>query len=94
MKSNLKALALLILENVEKLEADCEQRGIEVPSLDEPFVPGSDITSKGSDPVIVDAIATVTNAALQLVHTIRPAMLNLMEPLGGVGLLLLFLVFH
>ncbi|KLO09946.1 S-adenosyl-L-methionine-dependent methyltransferase [Schizopora paradoxa] len=70
MKSSLKALAQLILHNVEILEADCEKRGIDVPSLEDVFTPGSDIINE--DPAVLKASHELTSAAYELANIVRP----------------------
>lgn len=67
----LTSLAKLILKNCETLDASCAERGIDVPSLDCPYVPGSDVANQ--DPAVVDAMLTITSATLQLLTTVRPA---------------------
>ncbi len=45
MKSTIRALAEFILQNVDVIEEALEKRGASVPSLDDPFTPGSDIAN-------------------------------------------------
>ncbi|KLO11773.1 S-adenosyl-L-methionine-dependent methyltransferase [Schizopora paradoxa] len=81
--TSLTTLAQLILKNCEALDASCVARGIAVPSLDDlAYTPGSDVANH--DPAVGEAIRTVTNAALQLLSTVRPTPLVLYSlALGG-----------
>lgn len=88
MKSTLKALAQLILQNVEVLEADCEKRGIDVPSLEDVYSFGSDISSE--DPAVNKAAHEITSAAFELANIVRPAHHSLFYLAGGVCIMFIF----
>ncbi|KLO10090.1 S-adenosyl-L-methionine-dependent methyltransferase [Schizopora paradoxa] len=79
--SPLKALAELILSNVNALEKSCEERGVAVPSLDGPFIPGTDIMN--ADPMVVKKINDINSAASQLMNMIRPAPANVLAAVSG-----------
>lgn len=83
MKSLIRALAELILENIDVLEADCAGRDIEVPSLQEPFKPGTGFALDKPD--VRKASSVVVAAAQQLIHTVRPPQVNLLTTAYGVS---------
>lgn len=83
MKSSIRALAELIIENVDVLEADCAGRGVEVPSLLEPFTPGSGFAM--DKPEVRKATSVIAAAAQQLVQTVRPPQMNLITTSYGVS---------
>ncbi|KLO13212.1 S-adenosyl-L-methionine-dependent methyltransferase [Schizopora paradoxa] len=68
-KSTIRALAELILQNVDALEEALEKRGASVPSLDDPFTPGSDIAN--GQPELMATTELTVRAASQLIQTIR-----------------------
>ena len=81
--TSLTTLAQLILKNCEALDASCAERGIAVPSLDDSsYIPGSDVANH--DPAVGEAIRTITNAALQLLNTVRPSPIVLYSLVLGV----------
>ena len=81
--SPLKALAEMILSNVNALEKNCEERGVAVPSLDGPFIPGTDIMNTA--PLVVKRINDINSAASQLMNMIRPAPVRVLAAVSGVG---------
>jgi len=83
--SSLKALAELILKNVDVLESDLAKRGVTAPSLDEVFTPGSDFTTSSQE--VLQAADTACHAALQLVQTIRTPALSLLQTSFGVSII-------
>lgn len=83
MKSSIRALAELILENIDVLEADCAQRNAEVPSLQEPFESGSSFAT--DKPEVRKASSVIAAAAQQLVQTVRAPEVNLITTAYGVS---------
>ncbi|KLO13187.1 O-methyltransferase [Schizopora paradoxa] len=69
MKSSIRALAELILKNVDTIEEALNKRQATVPSLDDPFTPESDITY--GDPDLMATTELTVRAASQLIQTIR-----------------------
>ncbi|KAL0952694.1 hypothetical protein HGRIS_006932 [Hohenbuehelia grisea] len=67
MTISLKALAQLILANVETLESACAKHGTDYPSLDDPFAP----SALNADPVAANASRVIVGAAAQLIATVR-----------------------
>ncbi len=86
MKSTLKALAQLILRNVEVLEADCEKRGLDIPNLEDVYTFGSDILNAG-DPEVIKASHEISSAALELANIVRPAHHSLFLLATGVRIM-------
>ncbi|KAL0952687.1 hypothetical protein HGRIS_006926 [Hohenbuehelia grisea] len=80
MASALKALAQLILSNVERLESVCEKHGTDHPSLDTPFVP----SALDADPVALEASRQIVGAAAQLLATVRQPMEVLQDYCSGM----------
>ncbi|KAL0952690.1 hypothetical protein HGRIS_006929 [Hohenbuehelia grisea] len=67
MTSTLKALAQLILSNVETLESAAAKHGIDYPSLEADFAP----SALNADPVAANASRVIVGAAAQLIATVR-----------------------
>lgn len=70
MKSSIRALAEFILQNVDTIEDALEKRGASVPSLDDPFTPGSDIAN--GQPELMATTELTVRAASQLAQILRP----------------------
>ncbi len=66
MKSSIRALAEFILQNVDTIEEALEKRGAAVPSLDDPFTPGSDIAN--GQPELMATTELTVRAASQLIQ--------------------------
>ena len=62
MTTSLKTLAHLILKNCEILDDSCAERGVPVPSLDEPYAPGSDGATV-DDPAAAEAMMVIASTA-------------------------------
>lgn len=77
MKSALKSLAELILQNVDVLEASLKKRGANVPSLDEPAIPGPDVTN--GDPELMATNDITCRGAWQILNILRPPQLTLLQ---------------
>ena len=75
MTSTIRALAELILQNIGPLEADCARRGVEAPSMKEPFKPGSEFSLNDVD--VQKASTVIVAAAQQLINTVQPPQVNL-----------------
>ncbi|KII89666.1 hypothetical protein PLICRDRAFT_108610 [Plicaturopsis crispa FD-325 SS-3] len=69
--TTMASLAKLISESVTKIETNCAQRGVQLPTLDDPFSPESE--APRNDPEILDATAKIVAAAAQLIALVRPA---------------------
>ncbi len=69
MKSTIRALAEFILQNIDTIEGALDKRGASVPSLDDPFTPGSDIAN--GQPELMATTEMTVRAAFQLIQTIR-----------------------
>ncbi len=83
MKSSIRALAELVLQNIDALEADCARRGAEVPSLQDPYQVGSDFTLE--DAGVQKASAIIVAAAQQLIQTIQTPQVNLLTSAYAVS---------
>ncbi len=92
MKSSIRALAELILENIDVLEADCAGRDVEVPSLQEPFKPGTGFAM--DKPEVRRATFVVVAAAQQLVQTVRPPQVNLLTTAYEVSCPVLYTIIN
>lgn len=75
MKSTIRALAELVLQNIDALEADCSRRGVEAPSLRDPYKPGSEFSLNDID--VQKASTVIVAAAQQLINTVQPPQVNL-----------------
>ncbi len=69
MKSTLKALAQLILQNVDVLDASIQTSGGKEPSLNDPYNPKTDYPYH--DPAVLRASDVISAAAVQLLQTVR-----------------------
>ena len=76
MKSSIRALAELVLEYIDALEADCARRGAEVPSLLDPYTPGSEFTLEDAN--VQRASTVIVAAAQQLIQTVQNPQVNLL----------------
>jgi len=76
MKSSIRALAELVLQNIDALEADCARRGAEVPSLQDPYQLGTDFTLE--DAGVQKASTIIVAAAQQLIQTVQTPQVNLL----------------
>lgn len=83
MKSTLKALVEIISQNIDVLDDALEKRGAAVPSLDEPFTPGSDVAN--GQPELMVTADLACRAALQLVQIIRLPQLTLLQDAVSVS---------
>ncbi len=83
MSYTLRSFAEIILKNCDVLDAALEKRGVPVPSLDEPFTPGSDVTN--GDPQLLATADLACRAALQLVQIIRVPQLTILQDAISVG---------
>lgn len=83
MKSSIRALAELILANIDVLEADCAERHADVPSLQEPFETGTGFTT--DKPEVRRASSVIAAAAQQLVQAVRAPEVNLMSTAYAVS---------
>ncbi|KLO09769.1 O-methyltransferase, partial [Schizopora paradoxa] len=77
MKSTLKSLAEIIMQNVDALDAALAKRGAVAPSLDEPFTPGSDVTNGQRELMVTADFAC--RAAMQLAQILRVPQLTLIQ---------------
>ena len=85
MKSSIRALAELVLDNIDVLEADCARRGADIPSLQDPYKAGTEFTL--DDPDVQNASTIIIAAAQQLIQTIQNPQVNLLMTAYSVGLL-------
>ncbi|KAL0952686.1 hypothetical protein HGRIS_006925 [Hohenbuehelia grisea] len=76
----LKALAQLIISNVETIESTCQSKGTEFPSLDDLFEP----SVLDAHPAILGASRQIVAAAAQIIATVRPPMELLSEHATGM----------
>ncbi|KLO06094.1 S-adenosyl-L-methionine-dependent methyltransferase [Schizopora paradoxa] len=76
MKSSIRALAELVLKNIDVLEADCAKRGVQEPSLLDPYEPGSEFTV--DDGNVQRASTIIVAAAQQLIQTVQSPQTNLL----------------
>jgi len=76
MKSSIRALAELVLQNIDALEADCARRGADVPSLQDPYIVGTEFTL--GDTHVQKASTIIVAAAQQLIQTIQTPQVNLL----------------
>ena len=68
-KSSIRALAELILQNIDTIEDALDKRQASVPSLDDPFTPVSDIANW--EPELMATTELTVRAASQLIQTLR-----------------------
>ena len=71
MTSKLRALADLIVQQVDIIEATCAEQNVDLPSLDQPFSPESEVAR--NDVRISKAITLLNSAANQIGLETRPA---------------------
>lgn len=76
MKSSIRALAELVLQNIDTLEADCARRGADIPSLQDPYKAGTEFTLEDAD--VQNASTIIIAAAQQLIQTIQSPQVNLL----------------
>ncbi len=77
MKSTIKALAELILQNVDVLDASINASGGKEPTLDEPYNPETGYPFH--DPEVIKASDVIGAAAMQLLQTVRPPQMCLIS---------------
>lgn len=77
MSFTLRSLAEIILKNCDVLDDALEKRGVQVPSLDDPYTFGSDVTD--NDPQLLATADLACRAALQLVQIIRVPQLTILQ---------------
>ncbi|KII87317.1 hypothetical protein PLICRDRAFT_699701 [Plicaturopsis crispa FD-325 SS-3] len=65
------SLVNLISESANKIERNCAQRGVDLPTLDDPFTPESELPRL--DPDVLEATSLIVTAAAQLIALVRPA---------------------
>ncbi|OCH90318.1 S-adenosyl-L-methionine-dependent methyltransferase [Obba rivulosa] len=65
----LRALQQIIATSIDRIEESCKSRGLDFPSLDEPFTPENDAAR--ADPVVQEASTLLAAAAHQLVATVQ-----------------------
>ncbi|KAF8509859.1 O-methyltransferase-domain-containing protein [Hysterangium stoloniferum] len=70
MTSPMNQLTDLLVASVKRIEGVCAARGVDFPSLEDPFTPESEQIR--ADPVISEASSTLLAAALHLVALVRP----------------------
>ncbi|KII89673.1 hypothetical protein PLICRDRAFT_560195 [Plicaturopsis crispa FD-325 SS-3] len=68
-------LAKLISDSVSKIDSACQKRGVQLPTLDDPFTPESE--SPRNDPDISEAASDIIAAAAHLIAIVRPAPITL-----------------
>ena len=71
MTSKLRALADLIVQQVDIIEATCAEQNFDLPSLDQPFTPESEVAR--NDVRISKATTLLNSAANQIGLETRPA---------------------
>ncbi len=76
MKTTIRALAELVLQNIDALEADCTVATPKVPSLQDPYAIGTDFTLEDAD--VQKASTVIVAAAQQLIQTIQTPQVNLL----------------
>ena len=76
MKSSIRALAELVLKNIDVLEDDCARRGAEIPSLQEPYKAGMEFSFEDAD--VQRASTVIVAAAQQLIQTVQSPQVNLL----------------
>ena len=81
-RTPLRDLTELILRSVDTIESSCERRGVDLPSLDEPFTPESEAFR--ADPDVLAAIQVLTSAAYQLLQVGRSPHISLLYEATGV----------
>ncbi|KII89667.1 hypothetical protein PLICRDRAFT_559932 [Plicaturopsis crispa FD-325 SS-3] len=74
--ATLRSLIQLMSDSVANIEVNCAQRGVQLPSLDEPF--SADSEAPRSDPSIAEAASIAIAAAAQLIAILRPAPVTLL----------------
>lgn len=67
--SGLRALLAVISKSIDTIEESCRARGLNFPSLDEPFTVESDAAR--TDPTVQEASTLIAAAAYQLVATVQ-----------------------
>ena len=65
----LRALQNIITTSIDQIEESCKSRGLDFPSLDEPFTGENDAAR--ADPVVQEASTLLAAAAHQLVATVQ-----------------------
>lgn len=81
MISTLRALANLIVQQVDLIESTCEEKGLSLPSVDEPFSPQAETAR--NDPQISRAVTLLSAAANEIALVARPPQATvLMKALG------------
>lgn len=82
--STLRAFANLIVQQVDLIESTCEEKGLSLPSIDEPFSPQAETTR--NDPRISRAVTLLSAAANEIALAARPPQATvLMKALGVRG---------
>lgn len=80
--STLSQLSKLIAESVAAIEASCATRGVEVPSIDSAFTPGSEALRM--DPTVAEAINIATASAYQIAALLEPPPVSVSHIASGV----------
>ncbi|EMD33481.1 hypothetical protein CERSUDRAFT_87325 [Gelatoporia subvermispora B] len=65
----LRALQEIISSSIDRIEESCKSRGLDFPSLDEPFTPENDAAR--ADPAVQEASTLLAAAAHQLIATVQ-----------------------
>lgn len=78
--SPISALSAIISSAVANIDAAYAAQGVTFPSLDEPFRPSP------MDGKVQDATNLIIAAAAQLIATVRPPPLTLLDAAGAVGI--------
>lgn len=81
MASTLRALANLIVQQVDLIESTCVEKGLSLPSVDERFSPQAETAR--NDPRILRAVTLLSAAANEIALVARPPQATvLMKALG------------
>lgn len=88
MTEDLKKLRAILTNSIDKIIDICDKRGEEFPSLSEPARP-SEFSPQGirNDPGILEAIAFGVSAAAQLLATLQPPHVTLINSVTKVSLI-------
>lgn len=84
------SLVNLISESANKVERNCAQRGVDLPTLDDPFTPESELPRL--DPDVLEATSLIVTAAAQLIALVRPAPATIVKTVMQVRRLIYLLI--
>ena len=85
MFQQVRQLLDLIIKSVDALEQACIESNTQLPNLDEPFYPASEVFR--ANLVAAEAVSVISAAAMQLDAIVSPPRNVLYHAVGGVSLI-------